>query len=111
MNGQTTIFDFLKPESADIESMTDEQIAKTIGDAIGVTFKHNEWLNEYTYNTKKYEFEVCKSHYSVDTGINKKGDAFISCGFSYGTSGCGRPIDTIEDAIGFFRKKIVEWGI
>ena len=110
MNGQTTIFDFLKPESTDIESMTDEQIAKIIGDAIGVTFKHNGWLNVYSYKTRKYEFQIYQGHYSVDTKTNKKGDAYISCNYSCNTSGCGSPIDTIENAIDFFRKKIIEWG-
>lgn len=111
MVGQMSIFDFIQDDDVDIEDMTTEQLAEKIGSSIGVKFVKGNFLDEYCFKKKKYTISVRKSHYQCDTYNRKEGDAFISCDFSYGNGGYASPIDSIDDAILFFRKIIDEYKI
>lgn len=107
MEGQISIFELLPPEERPIEEMSSEDIARIIGQAIGLKFLPSEWFDEMRAKPyKNLEFTVRKSFYSCDTVNNKKGDAFIGCGYSFGTSGAGSPVDSIEDAIKFFERAL-----
>lgn len=110
--GQTTIFDFLPKEEICIEDMTSQELAEKIGSIIGISFVKSGWKDEFIAKPKKkLEMTIKKSHYACDTYNRKEGDAFISCGYSYGNGGCGSPIDSIDDAIKFFRRFMNEYNI
>lgn len=111
MSGQMSIFDFIECNENSIEDMTSKQLAEIIGQAIGIDFKPSGWKDQYEFKIKKFKMTVRKSHYSCDTMINKEGDAFISCGYSYGIGGAGSPIDTIDGAIKFFRRFIKDYEV
>lgn len=111
MIGQMSIFDFMDQEETGIGDMTSKQLAEIIGQAIGVDFKPSGWKDEYEFKKKKYSMSIRKSHYACDTGMNKEGDPFISCGYSYGIGGAGSPIDTISGAITFFKKFMKEYEV
>lgn len=105
MEGQISIFELLPPDERPIEEMSSEDMARIIGQAIGLQFSPSGWSDEMKAKPyKNLEFTVHKSFYSCDTKLNKKGDVFISCGYSFGTSGGGSPIDSIDSAIRYFQR-------
>lgn len=104
---QMTIFDFLKPETdgTDIENMTSAEIAKIIGDAIGIAFDSPDWEEGYfKAKYKKITFSIGKSRLSCDCVKRKAGDAFIAVGVDGKLWGCGCPAETIDEAISFFKR-------
>ena len=104
---QITIFDLLEPAEAALESMTTADMAREIGRQVGIEFKPSGWSDEYqAVIGKKLKLTIHKAHYSCDTVNNKEGDPFIGVGWDLGTSGCGSPVDSIEEAVEFFKKAI-----
>lgn len=108
---QLTIFDFLPPEENkyDIENMTTAEIAKIIGERVGVQFKPTGWVEEFGTKIKKLKLSLHKSRYACDTTDRKKGDAFISVGYDIGSGGGGSPVDSIEAAVNYFKQKLEKY--
>ena len=107
MDGQISIFDFVEIPENEIEEMTSGELANVIGTAIGIEFKPTGWSDEYEAQVgKKVRLSVNKSHFACDGVNHKEGDAFISCGWSCGTSGAGSPIQSIQEAVEWFKKRI-----
>lgn len=105
MEGQISIFDILPPEeNYDIQSMTTEDMARVVGNAIGYQFKPSGWEDEYEVKIKKLTLSIHKSHYLCDTKDRKEGSPIIGCGWSENTGGGGSPIDSVEDAIKYFKR-------
>ena len=103
---QTTIFDFLEPMLSgdpDFTTMTDGELADYIGSRTGLHFTKNKDFDEYRVVISKVEFTIHKSNYSCK---ERKGVPFIACGVgrTYGDYlGIGSPVDSIEEAIKFFK--------
>ena len=95
MEGQMTIFDFL----GDYSTMTDEEIAKTNEERIGIKFMRKKG-NEYIWKRKKLvlTFEML---------TDWEGKSFISVGWDVGLQGGGYPIYSIDKA-GEWYKYILE---
>ena len=69
---QMTIFD-LKP--SELESIPIEQAVESIGQALGLSFKYNDYLQVYEAKIKQYTIDV---HYSRYTTKNEwEGKRFI----------------------------------
>lgn len=114
MEYQMSIFEMIGiDEKKNIENMTTEELAKEIGQIIGVNFVPSGWRDEYEARiTKKLVLSIHKSRYACDTMMNKEGDAFIGCGFSYNNNeGGGSPIDTIDGAIKYFKHAIAKYSV
>lgn len=101
---QMTIFDFL-PQEYDIEKMATKEIAKVIGDRLGVSFQKCkiDGLDCETYEAKvgKLRLEVDKDRFSVPPYT-----WYVGCGVSYNKGEAGAPIETIEGAVKWFRREL-----
>ena len=102
---QLSIFDFLKPETTetDIELLPVEEIARIIGERIGLSFCKDKF-GYYSAKANGTTFEISKENYLTDD--ERFGKAFIGCGWERSHSGGGSPIDSIEEAVGWFKKKM-----
>lgn len=98
MEGQMTIFDIIKPNSLD--DLPEEEMVKQVSDATGLNFKYRDDFWKWECKVKDVRFSLHYSNYSID---DKR--RFISCGYDRkAKEGCGSPIDSLEEAIAFFRK-------
>lgn len=103
---QTNIFEFVEAEEkhTDFRFMTDEEIARAIGQAVGLHFEYNDYLCTYEAIVDKVKFDVHTSQYTYE---KKKGVPCILVGAmkTYGDfEGRGTAKDSLEEAIDFFRK-------
>ena len=101
MERQMTIWDFM--EEQPLENIPEEEMARQIGSALGVTFTYDTHLGDYRAKVGKSTLSVEYSHYSecFDNAL------FIGCGFDSGpphNSGAGAPRDSIREAIEWFER-------
>lgn len=97
---QMTIFDYLTPEN--IETMTDGQIAEIINHKTGLNMVLDKGI--YSQMIGRVQFTLHKSRYSVPPYTE-----FISCGVqTRGGSYAGEsgPYDTIDSAVGFYKRAL-----
>ena len=109
---QLTIFDILKPENVDIDSLPESDMVQKVSDAIGISFTYNSWFDEYMAKLKKQKLELSLC-YSTYTATDRIGQRFISVGYSTKQgdhAGGGRPCDTIEEAIKYFKAILERYG-
>lgn len=95
---QMTIFDF---EPSELENIPIEQTVERIGQALGLTFKYNDYLQTYQAKIKQYIVSVNYSRYT--TYDANHGDRFISCGIDSKLGGSHSPEDSVEEAIAFLK--------
>ena len=108
--GQMTIFDFLKPTYQSINSITEEEAAGYIGEALGLEFSHKT-LGDFEYwEAKKGPFKLGVKYDNFFPGING-GRRFIGCDIENKRihAGGSAPLDTIDEAVAYFRKKMEEF--
>jgi len=105
---QLTIFDVIEPECQDWHDMSLKEIAAYIGNKAGLNFipdtRYYGEFNEYiAYYTSKAFFTIGISHYT--TLDDRHGKPFLSVGYENkkDQSGSGRPCDSLEEAIGYFK--------
>ena len=109
---QITIYDLLPDEPRpNFRAMNEDQVASYIGEVLGVNFLWNETLEEYTATIKKTEhgkffLEFHFSKYSLMSDNPKNGQVFLSCGAVWSDGGSGRPCDSLEEAIKFYKNYI-----
>lgn len=98
MEGQMTIFDFL----GDFSTMTEEEIAKTIEERVGIKFMKKKG-NEYIWKRKKLvlTFEML---------TDWEGKSFISVGWDIGLQGGGYPIYSIDKAVEWYKYILELYG-
>ena len=99
--GQLSLFDLLPEESLD--DIPEEEMAKRIGDAIGVKFIYDSFFNDYR---AKVGHSILMVEYSNYIGCYN--DArFIGCGIDDKKNHCGAsaPIDSIAEAIQWFERR------
>ena len=104
MYRQIDIFSFVEDpgESVDFKDMSTEEIARYIGERVGLKFVYNADCEAYETRINKYRFSVSKSSYTCK---DKEGVEFISCGAQkmFGDwQGCGSPEDSLRGAVKFF---------
>ena len=104
--GQISIFDLLKPDYPDFHTMTEAEIVQYIGNALGLSFRYDDFLEQWEAKKGKAIFTVNLHRYlsSWHKGDEENGELFISCGYSVGTYGWGRPCDSMEEAITKFKE-------
>lgn len=90
MEGQMTIFDFL----GDYSTMTEEEIAKTIEEKVGIKFVKKD--DEYVWKRKGLTLNL-----SMDT--DWEGRSFIAVGWDRGTQGGGYPVYSIDKAVEWYK--------
>ena len=101
MIGQMTIWDYLSEEN--LEEIPEEEMAKRIGDAIGVTFTWDNFLEEYRAKVGKWILSVEYSRYFASVDDNEgRGARFIGCDYQSNRSGKAAPCDSIKEAIEWF---------
>lgn len=101
MEGQMTIWDFLKEEP--LESIPEEEMVRQIGFALGVNFAYDPNFGNYRAKIGKSTLRVSYDHFDgcFDDAL------FIGCDFDSGpphSSGAGAPCDSIKEAISWFEK-------
>lgn len=101
------IFDEVITENPALDGITEEEMIGRISKATGLIFKKREgwgWeckkgkhkLNFYYGNWNYWEEKHCQGP--------KHEERCIDCGYDYGMGGCGRAVNTIEEAIEFANK-------
>lgn len=95
---QMTIFDYLKPSSG-IEEMAAEEIARIVGEQLGLVFQRTRF-GDFECKTGGMTFEIAKETYLTN---DEYGKAFIGVGWNSNHAGGGAPVDSIEDAVQYFR--------
>lgn len=94
---QMNIFEIFPQKSAEsLESITEEDMVQRVKNATEIPFEYKDGLWGYQATIKKVQFNIQYSRYKTD------GKRFISCGWQTKSSGCGSPVDSIDDAIKFF---------
>lgn len=94
---QMTIFDFIPSE---LETTPLEEAVKRIGEALGLKFSWNNYLEHYEAKIKQYTVDVYYGRYSYK---ERQGERYIGCGISNRLGGSHGPQDSIEEAIGFLK--------
>ena len=106
VNGQMTIFDLMLPEQKPLDAYTEDEMVQVVGNAVGIPFVFKDSLFGWEYSKGKVKYDIRFGNYSVG-----KKDRFIHVGWEdrrNGYSGCGCPVDSIDSAIQFFKRKISE---
>ena len=102
---QLSIFDMLTPDATELDKMTEADMVQKISNAIGISFYYSHVFNEYIAKLPKQKLELSLC-YSTYTATDRIGRRFISVGYSTKRgdhAGGGRPCDTIEEAIKYFK--------
>ena len=112
MGYQLTIFDVLTERSPEWTEMTLKQIASYVSEHTGLNFipdtrYHGDFNIYIAYHTSKYFFTLGISTYLELDGI--AGSPFISVGYEnkQELSGGAAPCDTLEDAVEWFRYRLM----
>lgn len=110
---QLTIFDYL-PSSYDVATMTTREIASVIGDMLDLPF---EEVREDRYAIVETEYAVKIKNITYSIGKNKflvpPYTYYISCGWQKNGgdyAGASTPIDTVDEAVRWFRKALERNG-
>lgn len=102
LDGQMSIFDLMQE---DLENMDEEYMVERVSLATGINFKYSDEIFGYTAKVGKTDFDVKFSRFNMSDNKNR----FIMCGWTDredGYNGQGRPCESLDDAILFFRKKL-----
>ena len=110
---QLTIFDLISSDEP-FEGKTIEQIAADISMLVGISF--NPHVCDYR-NIRTVEFIAKlgkKATMTIDEGFyntedERDGRRFIGVSWSFGTSGGGCPCDSIDEAVGYLRRRKAEY--
>lgn len=103
MEGQMTIFDFIKVETPNsLDDLPEIDMVNMIARAVGLNFQPHD-VSGWRDKRKGTEYTVKYSHYSI--GDHAK---FISCGYGNNKGGAGSPCDTVDEAISFFKRALAK---
>ena len=96
MYEQMTIFDLLKPS---LDDLPEEDMVRQVSSATGLDFKWRDDFWKWECKVKDVRFSVHYSNYSFGNH-----ERFISCGYDRKTEGSSGPMDSLDEAIEFFKK-------
>lgn len=102
---QMTIFDFLQPEFPDINTISEAEAVRIVGDALGVEFTYSEFFNEWAARKGKTRLYLNYSNFNLPDNY----DLFLDAGYDRRNpcyEGGGRPCASIEEAIKYLKSKI-----
>lgn len=111
MNGQMTIFDFLKPTYPDdLNTLPEEEMVRIVGEALGIKFNYDDFFESYKYKKGIVTLTIGYSNYSLPDNTAR----FIGCGYDWALAndrqGGGRPCDSIEEAVNYLQRHRREDG-
>lgn len=108
MNGQMSIFDFLKPAERTLDDIPESEMVWQIANATGLDFRFVNDFWGWQAKVKKVTFSVQYDNYHMDD--NKR--RFIGADWNTTAQGSSRPCDSLQEAIEFFKaaKKRAEGG-
>lgn len=101
MARQMTIFDFIKPDYTGIaiDDLDEKEMVTIIGNALDLDFKYDSFFETYMAKVGDECFRLGYSNYT----LSDRHDLFISCGWDKKTHGKGRPCDSLDEAIKWFK--------
>ena len=110
---QMTIFDYLKPDAEDLETLPIEGMIKRVEEATGLNFTRCD-AGRFQENTsyeakiKSCRFDCGYLRWSVDLpeANIKEGARFISVGWNLPKMGQGEGVNSVSEAIDFFNRAI-----
>ena len=113
MTRQLTILDMVEQVSTypDINDITESEMAKLVGNALGLNFKYNQDFERYEANiptrkrSQKPKISVSFRNYAMDDNH----DRFLSAGYTYNLGGGGGGYPTIEKALEYLEKRVDEF--
>lgn len=91
-DGQMTLFD-------NLETLPEEDMAKQVGDGLGIKFTYRDAFWGWEYKKKKTTLRIEYSRYTVDDCRKH-----IGCSIEHKTSGAACGCDTVEEAVSWFQK-------
>lgn len=89
--------------------MTEQEAVERVGKALGLTFKHNDFLEQWESKVGCVTLDASYDRYStVGDMENADGGLFLAVGYSNRKTkaGAGAPTDTLEEAIAWFRRRL-----
>ena len=99
---QLSIFDLFPAKFQDINEITEAEAARLVGERIGLAFRYNDRFRQWEARRGKMKLSLEYDHYNkMDSTA-----LFLGVGYEFGTSGGGRPCDTIEQAVRYFENKL-----
>ena len=109
MDGQLSIFDWMPDARADsypaIDTITEAEAAAIVGQALGLTFRYNDFFKQWETEKGPLRLHISYSHY---TCRDLEGILFIGVGWSNHrrNEGGSAPRDSIQDAIAYFERRL-----
>lgn len=103
---QMTIFDMIRDEYPQLELMTEQEAVGHVGKALGLTFRHNDFLDQWECKVGSKTLDVSYSHYNMIGDMNGKLFISVGCEDRKTKEGAGAPRDTLEEAIEWLRRRI-----
>ena len=100
MDGQMTLMDWCGNEHLD--GISEEQMAKIIGQAVGMEFKYRDELFGWEYKKGKLLCRVQYDNYNMMDSHR----LFIGVDIHTTHSNCSAPCDTLDEAINFIKKHL-----
>ena len=107
MEGQMTIFDFL-PGDGDLDTMSIEQAAEEIGNALSCIFVYNSFHGWYEAKVKGLMLAIEFDNYDTMDELNGRRFLGVEWSIKKGSAGGGKPCDTIQEAIDYFKRRMSE---
>lgn len=110
LDGQISIFDWMPtaaelPEYPSIDDIQESEAVQIVADALGLNFIFDSKFREWLAKKRKLKLTVSYSRYNLPDNTRR----FLNVGYELGTSGGGRPCDTIQEAIDWFKRKMKEY--
>lgn len=96
MDGQMTIWDWLKPDYPDFKSISHDETVRIISEATGIPFKFRDSFWGWQAKIGRVRFDLEFDTYS---GTDRP---FIGCSYDIGIGGGGAPCDDIQEAVNWF---------
>ena len=101
-----TIYDFLKPTYPSINKITEEEAVKHISNALGLEFKYNIFMCRWEADAGNGTILGVRYGYYWDGGRRFLG---VDADNKRTKGGASAPVDGIEDAVAWFRKRLEEY--
>lgn len=116
MVGQISIYEWLKPNQEDLNTLPEEDMIQQIANATGLEFHRIDFENVYADYSHEYEARKHKVRYTANYDNYMIGDhaRFIAVGcnaFPAGyKEGSGAPCDSIDEAITWIKKRMEKYA-
>lgn len=110
---QLSIFDLIETEEAPQFPEADfAEIVDYLNYKLLINFEREKWATEYEREAysckvnKQLRFTIARGRFDPDID---GGAEYISCGWQTSEAGGGSPLDTVDEAIAYFRDKLEKY--